>query len=208
MTLWVMISLVPLSMACQIANKIAQNGPTPTPTRRILQLLPTHTATQASTRIRTGQTTPDISTSEPGGTILHPTTQEGLDLTSQVTITPSVETSPSPTLEPSPTATMVVNTTLQAQYASPFPLPEDVLGFSKFGSVKITFQTHLSISDIVEFYRGALGLQRLVERPDATVIQQDSFSLIFVGSRTGMLVYLNGKTREDGLVEVSVYYGF
>ena len=208
--LWfILIFLLAFLMACGLALPSTNPVLAPSPTRRVIALTPSPSLTTIQTphRLETRQAMTQTALATSGLVLTGTITGTLSALSSQVSL--DTEQAVTGTLTLTPTPTIVVNATLQSQYDSPFPLPGDeIQNFSKFGTVKISFQTNLSIEEVVTFYRGAFNMQRLVEDSYRTAITSDSLTLVFLGSSNGLLLYVEGKLPEEGLLEVSVYYGF
>jgi hypothetical protein len=76
----------------------------------------------------------------------------------------------------------------QAGYDTEFPLPNSVMNFQNLpgpGDKTINFQTNLSLTDAIAFYRTALTAKGLTERKITTSETQSVFSIVFDGSTNG-----------------------
>ena len=86
------------------------------------------------------------------------------------------------TAEPEPTSPPTKSAERPMEYDTVFPLPDDVQNFTGGGGEEgINFQTSLSMDDAIEFYRGAFAKLGLEEYPILTSIEDESFSLVFLG---------------------------
>lgn len=194
-----LVLLAGLGVACQTKRQVPVAQPTPS--RQIIAMasVPAEERTPPSYRTQTARVATRLATQGPALTAAALNTPEP-----QITLTLGITS----TVVLSPTNTIVVNSTLQSQYESPFPLPDQVQNFTKFGDVKISFQTDLGLDEVIHFYRGAFNLENLVEIESLAYTSEDSFSLVFSGSMNKMLIYVTGQLLEGDLVEVNVYYGF
>ncbi len=208
--IWIfLIFLLAFPLACRVALPSPAPALAPSPTRRVIALTPSPSVTTIKTphRLETRQALTQTALASSGVVLTGTVSSTLTALSSELPLGTGPAITGTITMTPTPT--IVVNATLQSQYDSPFPLPGDeIQNFSKFGTVKITYQTNLSIEEVITFYRGALNLQRLVEDASRTAITSDSFILVFLGSTNGLLLYVEGKQPKDELLEVSVYYGF
>jgi predicted small secreted protein len=94
----------------------------------------------------------------------------------------------------------------QNQLDTAFPLPDDVQNFMQLGDDIINFQTSLSMSEVVDFYRGAFSTQGLTERTLLTVISDMAVSLVFDGDPSGMAIVLQCVDLGDGTTNVNLSY--
>jgi hypothetical protein len=79
----------------------------------------------------------------------------------------------------------------QRKKDTPFPLPENVQNFTKsLKSNQINFQTHLSLKEIVSFYRQAFTEKGYTEYKLLTVIEHDFISLAFEGLSESKIIVL------------------
>ena len=77
---------------------------------------------------------------------------------------------------------------LSQAYDTEFPLPSSVQNFQKLpgpGEKTINFQTNLSLTDAIAFYRKALAAKGLTEREITTSVTASTFSIVFDGSPNG-----------------------
>ena len=73
-----------------------------------------------------------------------------------------------------------------------FPLPDDVSSFIDLGDGQINFQTGMSLSDTMAFYRDAFGKEGYTERELLTVTSDSTFSMVFDGHASGKSVVIQG----------------
>ncbi len=86
-----------------------------------------------------------------------------------------------------------------------FPLPDDATNVNVAADGIVTFQTALSMPDVVTFYRFAFP--DYTEREDLTVFG-DTFKLVFDGHESGKAVIVQGFIlNEQGVVSVSIQLG-
>ena len=71
---------------------------------------------------------------------------------------------------------------------------------------KINYQTSLSMDEVIAFYRQEFAAQGLTESEITTVINEQAFSLVFVGAPNGKLVVLQGFPFDANTVNVNVRY--
>ncbi|MEM7345076.1 MAG: protein kinase, partial [Chloroflexota bacterium] len=101
------------------------------------------------------------------------------------TATPTNTPEPTPTDTPAPTETPIPDTD--------FPLPDNVQFFvAALKGELITFQTDLSIDEIVVFYRNSLTAQGFTERTNLTNLTGDTYSLVFDGRPDGQSIVIQG----------------
>jgi len=94
----------------------------------------------------------------------------------------------------------------QNQLDTAFPLPDDVQNFMQLGDDIINFQTSLSLSEVVDFYRDTFNTQGLTERTLLTVISDMAVSLVFDGDPSGMAIVLQCVDLGDGTTNVNLSY--
>ncbi len=83
--------------------------------------------------------------------------------------------------------------TSQGDYDTVFPLPDDVQNFmGEGGEEMVNFQTNLSLEEVVEFYRQSLTGQGLTEREILTVIEDETFSIVFDGWSNDQALVIQG----------------
>ena len=87
-----------------------------------------------------------------------------------------------------------------------FPLPPDVQNFTKLSEEQINYQTSMSLEEVVAFYRKEFSAQGLSEYSVTTVIQEEAFSIVFVGSPNGKEIVVQGVKLDEGTSNVNVRY--
>jgi len=85
-----------------------------------------------------------------------------------------------------------------------FPLPSDVENLMDLGDGAINFQTSLSLTEVVEFYRTEFAKAGYVERPITTVINDDTFSIVWDGHPSGQAIVVQGVDLGNGTMNVNV----
>jgi hypothetical protein len=76
----------------------------------------------------------------------------------------------------------------------------------KTGKAGINFQTSLSLEEVIVFYRNSFTIQGLVERSPFTVINDDSFSIVFDGAPNGKTTVVQGVALVNNTSNVSIRY--
>ena len=98
---------------------------------------------------------------------------------------------------------------VQTDTDSEFPLPETVQNLTKQpgvnGTNSVNFQTDLSLTEAVEFYRQSLTEQGLKEREINTAITNTTFNLVFEGAENGLAVVVQGVDLGE-LTNVNIRY--
>lgn len=81
-----------------------------------------------------------------------------------------------------------------AGFEGDFPIPDDVDAGSvmDLGDGAINFQTSLSLSDAVSFYRSAFADLGYTEREINTSIEDAAFSMVFDGHSSGKAIVIQG----------------
>ena len=159
-------------------------------TQKVLFLLVCVTALVAAT-LACGGSQPKEEAEEPASV----TTEEPVE--PAATEEPAQETSVEPATKEAPQA--------PAEDESEFPLPEDVQNLMQLGEDTINFQTGLSLEQVAEFYRQALGAQGLSEREIVTVVSEDVVNLVFDGAPNGKSIVVQAFPMDD-LTNVNVRY--
>ena len=85
-----------------------------------------------------------------------------------------------------------------------FPLPPDVENLMDLGDGAINYQTPMSLTDVVEFYRAEFDKAGYVERPILTVINDDTFSIVWDGHPSGQAIVVQGVDLGNGTTNVNV----
>lgn len=77
-----------------------------------------------------------------------------------------------------------------------FPIPEDAINYSQSPTPgvggSVNFQTELSLTEAIDFYRNQLQKQELTEREINTAITDSTFNLVFDGSEKGLAIVVQG----------------
>lgn len=98
---------------------------------------------------------------------------------------------PSPTLPPAESGGGAEES--QGDYDTVFPLPDNIQNFTGGGGENmVNFQTNLGLEEVIEFYRQAFAEQGLTEREILTVIEDESFSMVFDGWPNGQALVIQG----------------
>lgn len=90
------------------------------------------------------------------------------------------------------------------KYETEFPLPQEVENFKDMGNGVINYQTPMSLTDVVEFYRGEFELAGYDERDILTSIEDMGFSLVWDGHSSGKMIVVQGVDLGNGTVNVNV----
>jgi hypothetical protein len=90
------------------------------------------------------------------------------------------------------------------KYDTEFPLPSKVENFMDLGNDSINYQTSMKLTDVVDFYRDQFGQAGYVERPILTVVNEDTFSIVWDGHPSGKIIVVQGVDLGDGTVNVNV----
>ena len=85
-----------------------------------------------------------------------------------------------------------------------FPLPENVSNFTDLGNGAINFQTDLSITDAISFYRDAFSKAGYIEREINTAITDETFNLVFDGHASGKAIIVQGVDLGAGSINISI----
>ena len=91
-------------------------------------------------------------------------------------------------------------------YNTKFPLPSSVINFADMGNSAINFQTKMSLTDTLGWYRQALSQKGLKERTAVTQITSTTINLVFDGDPSGLAVVLQCVDLGNGLTNVSIRY--
>jgi hypothetical protein len=84
-----------------------------------------------------------------------------------------------------------------------FPLPPDATNVTDMGNELVTFQTSMSLDDVMSFYRDTLGKAGYTERTDLTVKAGPTFSMVFDGDPSGKALAVQG-VEFNGSVTVTL----
>ncbi|ERT09435.1 hypothetical protein M595_0486 [Lyngbya aestuarii BL J] len=98
---------------------------------------------------------------------------------------------------------------VQTETESEFTLPETVYNLTKqpgvSGTNSVNFQTDLSLTEAIDFYRQSLTEQGLKEREINTAITETTFNLVFEGVENGLAVVVQGVDLGE-LTNVNIRY--
>jgi len=92
------------------------------------------------------------------------------------------------------------------KYDTEFPLPADVQNFTQMGDEAINYQTALTITEVVAFYRSEFASAGYTEREITTVINDTTFSIVWDGHPNGKAIVVQGVDLGDGTVNVNVRF--
>ena len=90
------------------------------------------------------------------------------------------------------------------KYDTEFPMPPKVENFMDLGEDAINYQTPMNLTDVVEFYRNEFDKAGYKERPILTVINDDTFSIVWDGHSSGKAIVVQGVDLGNGTVNVNV----
>src|SRR5689334_19430773 len=71
---------------------------------------------------------------------------------------------------------------------SEYPLPDSVSNFTDLGQGTVSFQTTLSLQEVMDFYRDSFGKEGYTERELLTVTSDSTFSFVFDGHASGKAI--------------------
>lgn len=91
-------------------------------------------------------------------------------------------------------------------YNTNFPLPSSVVNFTATGNGAINFQTKMSLTDTIAWYRQAFSQKSLKERTANTAITSGTFSMVFDGDPSGQAIVIQGVDLGNGLTNVNIRY--
>jgi len=91
-------------------------------------------------------------------------------------------------------------------YDTEFPLPADVQNFMILDEDSINYQTSMSLTDIVDFYRNEFAKAGYDERDITTVINDDTFSIVWDGHPSGRAIVVQGVDLGNGSRNVNVRF--
>ena len=92
------------------------------------------------------------------------------------------------------------------KYDTEFPLPPKVENFIDLGDDAINYQTPMKLTDVVEFYRNEFDKAGYEERPILTVIDDNTFSMVWDGHPNGKAIVVQGVDLGDGNTNVNVRF--
>ena len=87
---------------------------------------------------------------------------------------------------------------------SDYPMPDSVSNLTDLGQGMVTFQTTLSLEEVMDFYRDSFGKEGYTERELLTVTSDSTFSLVFDGHASGRSIVVQGVDLGDGSTNVSI----
>ena len=90
------------------------------------------------------------------------------------------------------------------KFETEFPLPQKVENFIDMGNGVINYQTPMSLTDVVDFYRGEFERAGYNERDILTSIEEIGFSFVWDGHPSGKIIVVQGVDLGDGTVNVNV----
>lgn len=90
-------------------------------------------------------------------------------------------------------------------YDAVFPLPDNIQNLINLGDDSINFQTSLSITEAIDFYRQAFQAENISERTINTAITATTFSLVFDGHPNGTIV-IQGFDLGDGTTNINIRF--
>lgn len=105
--------------------------------------------------------------------------------------------------EPAPTEAQPPTDNGGVKMVDGFPVPGDASSVVAAGGV-VTYQTHLTASEVVAFYRDEYGKQGLTERDSMTVTMDQLFNLVFDGDPSGKAISISGADMGDGTTTVTI----
>jgi hypothetical protein len=91
-------------------------------------------------------------------------------------------------------------------YNTKFPLPDSVINFTDTGNGSINFQTKMSVTDTIAWYRAEFVKTGLRERTSNTAITASTFSMVFDGDPSGLAIVIQGVDLGNGLTNVNIRY--
>lgn len=87
-----------------------------------------------------------------------------------------------------------------------FVVPEDASNMMEIGDGTLSFQTALSIPDVMTFYRFSLMGFNYTEREALTTLDDMTFNIVFDGHESGKAIIIQGFKTETG-VSVGIRLG-
>jgi hypothetical protein len=91
-------------------------------------------------------------------------------------------------------------------YDYDFPTPPETQNLTEMGPGGINFQTTMSLSEVVAFYRSAFESAGYDERDILTVVNDTTFSIVWDGHPSGQAIVVQGVDLGDGTVNVNVRF--
>jgi len=90
------------------------------------------------------------------------------------------------------------------KYNTEFPLPPKVENFMELGENAINYQTPMKLNEVVDFYRDEFDKAGYAERDITTVINDDTFSIVWDGHPSGQAIVVQGVDLGNGTTNVNV----
>jgi len=87
-----------------------------------------------------------------------------------------------------------------------FPTPPEAQNVVEMGTGGINFQTTMSLSEIVAFYRSAFESAGYQERGILTVINATTFSIVWDGHPSGQAIVVQGVDLGDGKININIRF--
>ncbi len=106
---------------------------------------------------------------------------------------------------PEPTAAPEVEKAPDS-YDTEFPLPAEVSNFMNTGNGGINFQTKMSLTDAIAFYRDEFSKAGYTERQITTAISDTTFSMVFDGHSSGKAVVIQGVDLGSGNTNLNIRF--
>lgn len=85
-----------------------------------------------------------------------------------------------------------------------FPLPENISNLTDLGNGAINFQTTITITEAIAFYRDAFSKAGYTEREINTAITDETFNLVFDGHTSGKAIIVQGVDLGAGSINISI----
>ena len=92
------------------------------------------------------------------------------------------------------------------KFNTEFPLPPKVENFMNLGDDAINYQTPMKLTDVVDFYRDEFEKAGYEERLILTVINDDTFNIVWDGHNSGKAIVVQGLDLGNGNVNVNVRF--
>jgi hypothetical protein len=93
-----------------------------------------------------------------------------------------------------------------ASATSPFPMPAGVSNLTSTGTDAVNFQTSLTLTDALDFYRNAFQKQGLTERTITTSVTDTTFSIVFDGDPSGNAIVVQGVDLGNGKTNINIRF--
>ena len=92
------------------------------------------------------------------------------------------------------------------KYDTEFPMPPKVENFMELDNGSINYQTSMKLTEVVDLYRDAFEEAGYDERDITTVINDDTFSIVWDGHPSGQAIVVQGVDLGDGNMNVNVRF--